>query len=789
MDKSSDGPLDAHVRDTSTFMSADEAAPFKLLLNSSSDGVIIVDVAGRCMAANVVAERLLGYEQDDWQTLVVGDVIVGDAGGLLRAGRQDSGPRLVRRKDGSLVATELWSTGVEGPSGPLSLMYLRPRDDGDASGSDGIGRNDEDASEERVGFGVTLEGVIADWDLAAERLYGYRGREVIGRSIATLASKETINDVAWLLEHVRRGDRVPSFHTSQRTKHGCRIDVSLDVTPVRDDRGDVVSATVAVRDVMCCVRNDRELRQARATAKDANRALRESEERFRGAFDGTSIGMALVSPAGRIVQANPALRTILGYGGSELLTRTFRDVTHPDDLDTDRELERQLLAGEIGTYQIEKRYLRNDGQLIWGRLTVSLVRDGARNSHYLVAQVQDITPYKAAGAALREAEARYRTLVEQIPAAVYVDAGEALGTPRYISPRIQALLGYSPQEWVADPDLWIRTIHPDDRERIVAAVDGADGAAEPMHLEYRFLARDGREVWVHDQVALVRNEDGVGQYWQGFMLNITDRKRAEEELRLAKEAAEEANRLKSAFLSMATHELRTPLTIISGYVEMLAESATAHLSPEEREFLDIAQTGVSTLSALVDDLLDLARMEAGRLELLIRPVDVMEAIDRVRRLVAAQAASKGIVLEVSVAPDLPPVAADLHRLVQVLFNLLGNALKFTERGSVRTTVRLAGGGIEFRVVDTGIGIAPEALAHIFEEFRQADIGTTRKFGGSGLGLAISKRLVDMQGGTISVESAIGEGSTFRVWLPAARSDPDPAWEAAATPELASVLPV
>jgi signal transduction histidine kinase len=238
---------------------------------------------------------------------------------------------------------------------------------------------------------------------------------------------------------------------------------------------------------------------------------------------------------------------------------------------------------------------------------------------------------------------------------------------------------------------------------------------------------------------------------------------------------------------MATHELRTPLTIISGYVEMLAESAMAHFTPEEREFLDIAQTGVSTLSALVDDLLDLARMEAGRLELLIRPVDVMEAIERVRRLVAAQAASKGIALEVSVAPGLPPVAVDLNRLVQVLFNLLGNAVKFTERGSVRTTVRKTGDGVEFRVVDTGIGIAPEALAHIFDEFRQADIGTTRRFGGSGLGLAIAKRLVDMQGGTISVESTVGKGSTFRVWLPAAQPDPDLACEVAAPQDVVSVL--
>jgi PAS domain S-box-containing protein len=762
-------------------------ALLRSLFDAAADGVIIVDAASRCLMGNRAAEKLLGYKPEELASLQLTDIVAGIPAGLLQAGRQDSGTARARRKDGALVPVEWWLAAFQDPAGTASLIFLR-----DASGPDVPAQRDHgsgtaESTDAEAVITVSLAGEISDWNIAAERLYGFKAHEVVGRTIAKLAAAESIEDVATILDLIRIGHRVSSYHTSQQTKHGSHIEVCLDVAPIRSDNGDVVSAMLVVKNVADGVRNDRELRKARATANDANRALRESEGRFRGAFDGASIGMALVSPEGRIMLANPALRGILGYGGNELLTMTFRDLTHPDDLDSDRELARQLLAGKIETYQIEKRYMRKVGQPIWGRLTVSLVRDGTHNPQYFVSQIQDITPYKAAGAALREAEARYRTLVEQIPAAVYVDAGGSLGTPRYVSPRIRSLLGYSPQEWVADPELWIRAIHPEDRERIVAAVAGADDGGEPMHLEYRFLARDGREVWVHDQVALVRGEDGVGQYWQGFMVDITDRKRAEEELRLAKEAAEEANRLKSTFLSMATHELRTPLTIISGYIEMLAESSVSHLSPEEREFLDIAQTGVSTLAALVDDLLDLARMEAGRLELLIRPIDVMEAIERVHRLVAAQAASKGIALEVSVASELPPVAADLNRLVQVLFNLLGNAIKFTERGSVQTMVRAADDGIEFRIVDTGIGIAPEALPHIFDEFRQADIGTTRKYGGSGLGLAIANRLVDMQGGTIAVQSAVGEGSTFRVWLPAAYREP--ATEVAAKLEVDSVLPV
>ncbi|HLL49260.1 MAG TPA: HAMP domain-containing sensor histidine kinase, partial [Thermomicrobiales bacterium] len=259
------------------------------------------------------------------------------------------------------------------------------------------------------------------------------------------------------------------------------------------------------------------------------------------------------------------------------------------------------------------------------------------------------------------------------------------------------------------------------------------------------------------------------KYWQGFMVDVTDRKRAEEELRAAKDAAEEASRLKSSFLRMATHELRTPLTIVSGYVELLADSAAKRLTREEREFVEIAKSGTKTLTTLVEDLLDLARIEAGRLELTIGPVDVGDVVERVHRMVAAQAAAKGIRSTFTLEPDLARVAADPDRLFQVLLNLIGNAIKFTERGQVQSTVCRRRDGVKISVADTGIGIAPEALSSIFDEFRQADASTTRRFGGTGLGLAIAKRLVEMQGGTLTVESEIGVGSTFILWLPAAMS--------------------
>jgi PAS domain S-box-containing protein len=746
------------------------------LFHGSRDAVLVADRTGRCIEANPAAEALLGFERDELLQLYLSDIV---AHGFTSEETQGSrclppgrwhGEIEVRGKDGFLRRLEAWSMDLSAPSGATCALFLRSAGDGSGTEEAGSRLFAIVASSTEAIIGTTLDGTITHWNPAAEQVYGYSADEVIGHSVVMLAPPELANDVVGLLERVRHGERVEAYETTRLTKHGCRIEVSIGSSPVLDAAGNVVAVSSIARDVTERKRSERQLRAAKETAEDANSALRESEERFRGAFDGASIGMALVSPAGRFLEVNPALCGILGYTEGELLAKTFQDLTHPDDLEADRDQAQQLLANEITTYQIEKRYLCKDGRVAWVRVTVSLVHDAKGDPLYFVFQMQDITPYKAAGAALREAEARYRTLVEQIPAAVYVDSADSLGSALYISPRVESLLGYTPDEWLAAADLWIERIHPDDRRRVLAEVDRANETGQSLSLEYRCQARDGREVWIYDEVALVRDENGAPQYWQGFMVDITDRKRSEEDLRAAKDAAEEASRLKSAFLRMATHELRTPLTIVSGYVELLASSTAGRLTPEEREFIDIAQAGTKTLSRLVDDLLDLARIEAGRLDLAISAVDVGEAIKRVHRMVSAQAAAKGIDSVVTVEPDLPPIAADPDRLTQILLNLVGNAVKFTEQGHVQSTVRMAGDGVEISVADTGIGIAPEAQTAIFDEFRQADASTTRRFGGTGLGLAIAKRLVEIQGGTLTVESTVDVGSTFTLWMPAASSE-------------------
>jgi signal transduction histidine kinase len=292
-----------------------------------------------------------------------------------------------------------------------------------------------------------------------------------------------------------------------------------------------------------------------------------------------------------------------------------------------------------------------------------------------------------------------------------------------------------------------------------------DGVTVGLANHTALLARDGREVPIADSGSPIRGKDGQVYGTVLVFRDVTEQQHTEVALRQAKDAAEAADRIKSEFLATMSHELRTPLNVIVGYTDMLIEEAGGNLPPPHVDILRRIDRNSRVLCELINMVLDLNRLEAGRLPVDVKDIHVPDVLAELTAELQGLCDQSGLVCRWLVAPDLPVLQTDAGKLKVILKNLVSNAVKFTKEGSVTLAVTARQGGIEFRVTDTGIGIPTEAYATIFEPFRQLDGSDTRRYSGSGLGLHIVQRLLDVLGGHITVESAVGHGSTFRVWLP------------------------
>ena len=370
--------------------------------------------------------------------------------------------------------------------------------------------------------------------------------------------------------------------------------------------------------------------------------------------------------------------------------------------------------------------------------------------------------------ALRDSEAGFRAVFEVSPFGIAVLGldGRCLAA----NAALTSTIGFELEEVIGRRILAER-VHPDDANAGSAIFRGlVAGRYDRSAMDSRYTHANGEQRWVRIAMALVRDAEGRPRNVIAMGEDITERKVAEGErkqfesaLQEARDLAERASMAKSEFLAMMSHEIRTPMNGVIGMAGLLLET---DLTPRQREYAEAVRRSGEALLAIINDILDFSKIEAGKLELEIAPLDVHEAVEDVVGLLADQAQSKGLELAAVVRPDVPStLQGDPGRLRQVLMNLLGNALKFTQRGEVVVHARLVEqtadlATVKFEVRDTGIGISPEVAARLFQPFSQADISMTREFGGTGLGLVICKRLVEQMGGEIGLQSKAGVGSTF-----------------------------
>ncbi|MEQ1858950.1 MAG: PAS domain S-box protein [Chthoniobacteraceae bacterium] len=492
--------------------------------------------------------------------------------------------------------------------------------------------------------------------------------------------------------------------------------------------------------------------------KNAERALREREAEFRGLFDDAPVAYHELDTENRITRVNQTELGMLGYSAEEMVGRPVWDFIVED---TGHDSIPVRLASELHLEATQRSFSRKDGSTVPVLMRHRLITDTNGEVCGMRSTLQDISALKRVEHELRQAEEKYRSIFENAIEGIFQTSPE--GRVKSANPALARILGYaSPDELSRQLSDIERQLYVDPERRkefirIMAEQGAVSGFVSQVYRQ------DGAVIWISEHARGVMDERGHVLYFEGTVEDITARRAAEDEIAKARDAALESARLKSEFLANMSHEIRTPMNGIIGMTGLLLDS---ELAPKQRDFTHTIQQSSDALLHIVNDILDFSKIEAGMLIFEEIEFDLPSVVEGATELLSGRAAAKKLELLTMVHSDVPvALRGDPGRLRQVITNLVGNAVKFTENGEVLVRARIVEetwgeAVVRFEICDTGIGIGPEAQAKLFQAFVQADGSTTRKYGGTGLGLAICKQLVKQMGGQIGVQSDSGKGSTF-----------------------------
>jgi len=641
-----------------------------------------------------------------------------------------------------------------------------------------------------------LEGIITSWNSGAQRLFGYTADEVVGKSITILMPPDRLSEEPKILARIRAGDRIEHFETTRRSKDGQLLDISLTVSPVTDAQNRIIGVSkiarditarkraegrldllVQVSDLISTIHDSGELTYAVSEAVGAHlhvrRCLfneidfeRDLEIVHRDYCDGVEsvAGTHKVSDFSNITSEEMRLGKTVVNHDSKLDPRTA------DNYDTMYKPggERAYVAIPLMRENswVGSLWASDNRPRQWTKEEVSLLQTVAERTWTAIEKLR-------IDSALRASEERLRLATEAAEMHAWEFDLQSDITKRSVN--VEWLTGFAlPDIWQAGAEL----VHCDDRERVQQVLGEALETNGEFEFEYCLVnPHTNEEVWVFTAGKLIPGSQQKPGRVVGVTQDITKRKQAEAErerllqsVQESRDAAEKANQLKDEFLATLSHELRNPLNVILGYSELLLRTPEVGNSPQLRQMSEALRRNAKSQSQLINDLLDLSRLQRGKISLNQETLSLAAIVDNAVETVRAEAAAKDVAIAVKPLNKLLLVDGDRLRLQQIAWNLLNNAVKFTPSGgSVEVTLGSDEENAILMVSDTGQGIEPGFLPHVFEMFRQADSSNSRKHGGMGIGLALVQQLVRLHEGTVCAESeGFGQGSRFTVKLPLTR---------------------
>jgi PAS domain S-box-containing protein len=499
-------------------------------------------------------------------------------------------------------------------------------------------------------------------------------------------------------------------------------------------------------------------------------ALRDGEARLRRILDNAYDAFVSIDIAGKITAWNSAAARIFGWSAEEVVGRSLSETIIPERFRAAHEagLKHFSETGKapVAGKRLELSALRRDGSEFAVEMTISPLAGAGGTSFN--AFIHDITDRREREQSIRDSEARYRLLAEN--ATDVITRVSLDGVRLYVSPSVADVLGYEPHELVGRP--MSQMPHPEDPTVLPAITAALQRGEEKVTATFRVRRKDDRMIWFETSLQLAR-DPATGRPLEivAVSRDVSARHALQEQLAAAKEEAERASRAKSEFLANMSHELRTPLNAILGFGELVQnQRAGPPGDPRYAEYgRDIVESGRHLLD-LINEILDFAKADAGHLNLIDEPLDLRRVVDACVHMLSERAARGGLSLASRVAPNVGMIRGDERRLKQVLLNLMSNSIKFTETGgSVTVDAKIdAAGRLAVSVIDTGIGIAAGDVAKVLQPFEQVDSALNRRSEGTGLGLPLAKRLVELHGGTLELDSTPGVGTTTRFILPADR---------------------